>query len=105
MDQHTYKGMKSCVLQNRLSLDYIYPQKGCRQGYSISPFLFLLCAESLGTIIRNNKDMKGIKIGDVENKWSQNTDDSSLISDGSPLTFDGILRELDFFKNISGLKN
>lgn len=47
---------------------------------------------------------KGIKIGDVEYKLSQYADDTSLISDGSPLTLDGILRELDFFENISGLK-
>lgn len=99
-----YKGIKSCVLQNGLSSDYIYPQRGCRQGDPISPYLFLLCAEILGIIIRNNKDITGIKIGNVEYKLSQYADDTSLISDGSPLTLDGILRELDFFENISGLK-
>lgn len=35
---------------------------------------------------------------------SQYEDDSSLISDGSPLTLDGILWELDFCENISGHK-
>ena len=31
-------------------------------------------------------------------------DDTSLIPDGSPSSMDGILRELDFFEKISGLK-
>lgn len=39
-------------------------------------------------------------IGDVEYKLSQYADDTSLISEGSPLILDGILRKLDFSKNI-----
>lgn len=34
----------------------------------------------------------------------QYADDTFLISDGSPLTLDGILREFDFLENTSGLK-
>lgn len=34
----------------------------------------------------------------------QYADDTFLISDGSPLTLDGILRELNFIENTSGLK-
>ena len=55
-------------------------------------------------LFRNNKDIRGIRLGDEEYKLSQYADDTSLISDGSPGSMDGILRELDFFENISGLK-
>ena len=55
-------------------------------------------------LFRNNKDIRGIRLGDEEYKLSQYADDTSLISDGSPGSMDGILRELDFFENISSLK-
>ena len=57
-----YNGTKSCVLQNGFTSDYIYLQRGCRQGDPISPYFFLVCAEILGILIRNNRDIRGIFI-------------------------------------------
>ena len=50
----------------RNNLRLFFPQRGCRQGDPISPYLFLLCAEVLGILIRNNKDKTGIIVGDGE---------------------------------------
>lgn len=44
----------------------------------MSYYLFLLCAEILGIIIWNNKDIKDLKIGYVEYKLSQYVDDAFL---------------------------
>ena len=74
-----YNGIKSCVFQNGISSDYIYPQRGCRQGDPISHYLFLLCAEILEISIKNNKDITGIRLGDEEYKLSQYAADTSLI--------------------------
>lgn len=98
-----YSGIKSCVIQNGIASDYVYPQRGCRQGDQISPYLFLLCAEVLGILIRNNKGIKGIIIEGEEYKRSQYADVTTLFSDGSPESLYGILRELDFFADLSGL--
>ena len=87
-----------------ITSDYFFPQRGCRQGDPISPYLFLLCAEVLGILIRKNKDITGIIVGDVEFKLSQYADDTSLFSNGSPESMDGILRTLDYFACISGLR-
>ena len=83
---------------------YFNPQRGCRQGNSISPYLVLLCAEILGILIRNNKEIKGITIDGEEYKISQYADDTSLMCDGSPTSLDAILRVLDKYAHISGLK-
>ena len=56
-------------------------------------------------INQKNKDITGIRLGDEEYKLSQYAADTSLIWDGTPGSMDGILRELDLFKNIFGLKN
>lgn len=58
-------------------------ERECRQGDPISPYLFLICAEILSIKIKNNKNIKGIKINKTEYLISQYVDDTVLILDGS----------------------
>lgn len=92
------------MIQNGIISEYFYPERGCRQDDPISPYLFLLCAEILGILIRNEKDIKVINIDGEEYKISQYADDTSIIMDGTPQSYDGIHRVLDFFAQVSGLK-
>ena len=78
--------------------------RGCRQGDPISPYLFILCAEILSIRLRNNKNLKGINIDNVELKSSQYADDATAFLDGSKASLEKTLQELDTFANISGLK-
>ena len=77
---------------------------GCRQGDPVSPFLFILCAEVLGIMIRNNKDINGIVINDKEHKSSQYADDTLFMLDGSDKSLNEILNVLSEFSTFSGLK-
>ncbi|XP_071161010.1 uncharacterized protein [Mytilus edulis] len=92
------------VTRNCCLSDCFRVERGCGQGDTLSPNLFLLCAEILGILVRNNNDIKGITIDDTEFILSQYADDTSLILDGSPSSLDASLRILQFYAEISGLK-
>ena len=57
-------------------------QRGCRQGDPISPYVFILCLETLAIIITQNKNIKGIFIGQTEYKISQCANDTEITLEG-----------------------
>ena len=78
--------------------------RGCRQGDPLSPYIFILCSEILAIKIRNNKNIKGIKVNGTEFKLSQYADDTSAILDGSDSSLKETLKELEWYAKISGLR-
>ena len=58
--------------------DYFTLQRGCRQGDPISPYIFILCVEVLGKMIKNDKEVRGIRINETELKLSQYADDTQF---------------------------
>ena len=49
-------------------------QRGCRQGDPISPYVFILCLETLAIIITQNKNIKGIFIGQTKYTVANDTE-------------------------------
>ena len=78
--------------------------RGCRQGDPLSPYIFLICAEMLGYLIRKNQSISGIVIDNIECTMSQYADDSTVILDGSNRSLLQTLETLDLFERLSGLK-
>ena len=60
-----------------------YLKRGCRLGGPISPYIFILCVEVLGYMLRKYKDVKGIEINNKEFKLSQYADDTQMFLDGA----------------------
>jgi hypothetical protein len=66
---------RASILQNGFSSEQfdIHVQKGCLQGDHIAPYLFILCAEILTILIKQNKNIKGICIlENTEHKKNRN---------------------------------
>jgi hypothetical protein len=99
-----YKDITSAVTQNCSLSEFVNVQRGCRPWDPLSPYIFLLCAEILGILVKKSREIKGITIDDTEYRLSQYADDTSLILDRSPASLDASLRLLQFYAEISGLK-
>ena len=73
-------------MNNSHSTGYFPLERGTRQGDPLAAYLFILCVETLFIQIRENKEVKGIRIGDNEIKLSAYADDVDfLTSDVSSL--------------------
>ena len=57
-----YNKMKSAIFVNSHTSPWFFIRRGCHQGDPISPYLFLLCVEITGIMIRQNRLIKGITI-------------------------------------------
>ena len=79
-------------------------QRGCRQGDPIASYKFLVCAEILAIMLKENQSIKGIQIGDHEHKMTQFADDTTILLDGTQDSLTGSLNTLEIFGTISGLK-
>ena len=78
--------------------------RGCRKGDPLSPYIFLICSEMLGYLIRKNQGISGIAIDNIECKIFQYADDSTVLLDGSNRSLLQTLVTLDLFERMSGLK-
>ena len=98
-----FTGIKSTIVVNGLSTQWLSIERGCRQGDPISPYLFILCVEVLGIMIRENKQIKGISINNEEHKISQFADDTQMTSEGDAFSFEETIKTVNAFGAKSGL--
>ena len=98
-----YNNIRSTVSINGMISDWFNITRGCRQGDPISPYLFILCAEIMGCMIRENDNIKGVNINDTEIKLSQYADDSEIILRGDRASFEETIQVVQLFGAVSGL--
>ena len=82
---------------------YFRLTKSIRQGCPISALLFLLVAEIIAIDIRNDKEIKGIKLDNTEFKISMMADDTTL-SLVDLKSVENAIKIFKNFENYSGLK-
>ena len=97
-----YTNIESCVTNNQITSQYFNVTRGLRQGDPLSSYLFILCVEILSISVRNNDEIKGIKIN-KEFKLAQYADDTTaILSDIESIR--PLFREIELFGTISGLE-
>jgi len=74
-----YCNAESPVINNAFTTMQLMLSRGVRQGFPLSPYLFILSAEILATKIRQDNSICSIFIFRKELKISQFADDTSLI--------------------------
>ncbi len=99
-----YNDINSCVSNNGWASQFFPLSRGVRQGCPLSPYLFLIAAEILSLYIRQNKSIKGLKIGNQIYKISQYADDTVITIPFCEETLNEIEKTFEKFTRISGLK-
>ncbi len=97
-----YNDIQSTILNNGTTCNYFKLQRGVRQGYSMSAYLFIIALETLACKVRNDKTIKGIKIDNKEIKISLLADDITMIL-ADLISVKNSLTVLNIFTKCSGL--
>ncbi len=74
-----YTDIESTVLNNDNTSKYFKLQRGVRQGCPLSAYIFIIALETLANKIRNDTNIKGIKIDNKEIKITLLADNITLI--------------------------
>ena len=99
-----YSDISSCISINGQYTEWFDIQRGVRQGDPSSAYLYLVCAEILSLLIKDNNKIKGIKMKNNINLLSQFADDTTLSLDGSEDSLKEAMNTISDFSRISGLQ-
>ena len=99
-----YTDAEACVLNNGWTTQIFKLTKGARQGCPLSPYLFIICAEILACMIRQNTEIEGIYINGYNYLINQYTDDTNIFIKYEENSLRQVLNTFKLFQLISGLK-
>ena len=97
-----YKNIQSCVIVNGHLSEWFNLERGCRQGAPLPSCLFILCAEIWAVLIRNNENIKAIKMNNTMFVISQYADDTSILL-GTIRSLHNCMKVLKLYASASGL--
>uniref|UniRef100_A0A670HPA6 Reverse transcriptase domain-containing protein n=1 Tax=Podarcis muralis TaxID=64176 RepID=A0A670HPA6_PODMU len=99
-----YTDQKAKLIINNEESREIIVSKGTRQGCPLSPLLFIMILEILLNSIRNNKEIKGIKVGQHEYKTKAFADDLVVTIEDPLDSIKEVLAEIEHYGEVTGFK-
>lgn len=99
-----YTEQRARLIINNVETAEIIVTKGTRQGCPLSPLLFVMVLEVLLNSIRDNKKIKGVRVGQNEYKIKAFADDLVVTMEDPIDSTKEVLEELDQFGKVSGFK-
>ena len=87
--QRFYTSIKASVAVNSQYTSWFQIERSVRQGDPLSPYPYLICAEIMSLMIRQNPRIKGILVKDTSVLLPQFTDDTTLYLDGKEEVLQG----------------
>ena len=99
-----YKDINSCVINNGWASEFFSINRGVRQGCPLSAYLFIISVELMAENIRQDAEIVGITVNDIEYKISMYADDTMLFLTGGVASIQAALCKFKMFQYISGLK-
>ena len=97
-----YKDMSLSIMNNGFSSRWFRCERGTFQGSPLSGILFNLAVEILAINLRQNREVRGIKINGIEVKLSMYADDMTLLMEDEQSGISA-LRVIGEFSKASGL--
>ena len=94
---------ESCVTNRGVTTQYFKLGEGPRQGDPVSSSLLVLCLEILFTIVKNNKDIKSLKILGNTFLYTAYADDTTFFLKNLG-SIKELLNTISLFSSFSGLK-
>ena len=91
------------LVNNSTASDCFNLERGVRQGDPLSPYLFILAVETMAIAIRENVEIKGIKLGEEETKLLQYAGDTTAVLSDTNSAL-ALFKLLESFQHLSGLK-
>ena len=79
-------------------------ERGLKQGGPSSPYYFLICAETLAILLRNNDNIKGFNIADFNRILGQFADDMDMYLLFEQNTINAVMSDLEYFRKQSGFQ-
>ena len=90
-------------MNNGFSTHPIDIRRGVRQGDPLSPYLFIICLETLAISVRRNKNIQGILVDKEEIKLEMFADDVTAFLRNTR-SLEALLHTADLFSKCSGLE-
>ena len=74
-------GFQSCNSNNGMTSSFFDVTRSCHQGCPATPYYYLLCGEVMAHKIKENSNIRGIQLNQLEHIISQFADDTQLFLD------------------------